>query len=91
MNGRVYRNPVIFARELQTEMVRDQLTRKQLAERHGVSADRITQWLSLLKLPEERLREVEALGDHWERQMVTERELRHLRLRAISPSKHPAW
>jgi hypothetical protein len=61
-----YRNPVIYARELQEEMVRDNLTRKQLAERHGVSSDRITQWLCLLKLPEEKLSEIEVLEDHWE-------------------------
>ena len=65
-------------------MVRDNLTRKQLAERHGVSSDRITQWLRLLKLPEEKLREIESLGDYWERQVVTERELRELRLRIIT-------
>ncbi len=60
-------------------MVRDNLTRKQLAQRHGISSDRITQWLCLLKLPEERLKEIEALGDNWDRQMVTERELRGYR------------
>jgi hypothetical protein len=57
-------------------MVRDNLTRKLLAERHGVSSDRITQWLCLLKIPEDKLREVESLGDNWDRQIVTERELR---------------
>jgi hypothetical protein len=74
-----YRNPVIYARELQEEMLRDNLTRKQLGERHGVSSDRITQWLCLLKLPEEKLREIESLGDYWERQVVTERKLRDLK------------
>lgn len=73
---RIYRNPVIYARELRTEMLRDHLSRRQLALRHGVSCDRITQWLSLLRLPEETLREVEALGDRWARQRVTERTLR---------------
>jgi|GEM_PF-992720 len=71
-----YRNPVIYARELQEEMIRDNLSRKQLAERHGVSSDRITQWLCLLKLPEERLREIEGIGDYWDKQIVTDRELR---------------
>ena len=47
---KIYRNPVIYAQELQDEMVRDSLTRKELAKRHGVSSDRITQWLCLLKL-----------------------------------------
>jgi hypothetical protein len=60
-------------------MVRDNLSRKQLAERHNVSSDRITQWLCMLKLPEEKLAEIEALGDRWERQVITERDLRRLR------------
>ena len=33
-----YRNPVIYAQELHDEMVRDNLTRKQLAERYGISS-----------------------------------------------------
>lgn len=74
-----YRNPVIYAKELHDEMVRDGLSRKQLAERHGISSDRITQWLCLLKLPDEKLKEIEALGDYWERQVITERNLRTLR------------
>jgi len=78
-NPKRYRNPVIYARELQEEMLRDNLTRKQLAERHGVYSDRISQWLCLLKLPEDMLREIENLGDNWDRQVVTERELRQLR------------
>jgi hypothetical protein len=36
--------------ELQYELVRDNLSRKQLAESHGITSDRITQWLCLLKL-----------------------------------------
>jgi hypothetical protein len=75
----VYRNPVIYARELQQEMVRDGLSRKQLAERHDVTSDRITQWLCLLKLPKEKLREIEKLGDDWGKKVVTERMLRDLR------------
>lgn len=73
-----YRNPIIYAQELHDELVRDNITRKQLAERHGVSSDRITQWLCLLKLPEEKLKEIELEGDYWEKQMVTERSLRSL-------------
>ena len=76
---RVYRNPIIYAGELEKEMVRDNLTRKQLADRYGVTSDRITQWLCLLKLPEEKLREIEAIGDYWDRRIVTERELRSKR------------
>ena len=78
-SGRLYRNPVIYAQELLDEMVRDGLTRRQLAERHSISSDRITQWLCLLKLPDETLREIEALGDYWDRQIITERVLREYR------------
>ena len=67
-----YRNPLIFARELQAEMIRHNLTRVQLGQRHGVTSDRITQWLCLLKLPEVKQREIEALGDNWDRQVITE-------------------
>lgn len=74
--SRKYRNPVFYARELYEEMVNENLTRKQLGERHGVSSDRITQWLCLLKLPEEKLSEIETLGDYWERRVLTERSLR---------------
>jgi len=62
-------------------MVRDGLTRKQLSERHGVSSDRITQWLCLLKLSEDKLMDIEALGDYWNRQLITERKLREVRRR----------
>jgi len=78
-NTRTYRNPLIYARELNDELVGDNLTRKQLAERHGISSDRVTQWLCLLKLPEETQKQIEALGDNWEKQLVTERELRRIR------------
>jgi hypothetical protein len=78
---KVYRNPIIYAQELHDEMVRDNLTRKQLAEGHGISSDRITQWLCLLKLPEELIRNIEALGDYWERQFMTERALLKIRRR----------
>jgi hypothetical protein len=76
---KIYRNPIIYAKELHDEMVRDNLSRKQLAQRHGVSSDRITQWLCLLKLPEAKLQKIEALGDNWRNQVITERILRMLR------------
>jgi hypothetical protein len=38
----------------------------------------------LLKLREEKLREIEELGDYWERQTVTEREMRRLRIAELS-------
>jgi hypothetical protein len=81
---KLYHNPVIYAMELQDEMVRGQLTRRQLGERHGVSSDRITQLLLMLDLPEDQLTEVIALGDYWETQVVTERELRGKRICRLS-------
>ena len=82
-----YRNPVIYAQELHDEMLRDNLTRKQLAERHGVSSDRITQWFYLLKLSGEKLKEIETLGDYWDRKVITERQLRRFRRLNYSASK----
>jgi len=65
-----------YAKELHDEMVGDNLTRKQLAERHGITSDRVTQWLLLLKLPKEEKERVLALGDNWDKQILTERALR---------------
>jgi len=81
---RLYRNPVLFARELAVELERDHLTRQQLADRHGISLDRVIQWLCLLKMPAERLEEIAALGDNWDRRLVTERGLRQIRRSAGS-------
>jgi hypothetical protein len=67
---------VIFARELAAELTRDHLTRHQLADQHGISLDRIIQWLALLKLPQEQLEEIAALGDYWDMRVVTEKGLR---------------
>ena len=78
-SGSIRRTPVIYAQELRDEMVPDNLTRKQLEERHGVSSDRIAQWLCLLKIPEGKLRKTEALGDFWDKQVITERKLRGIR------------
>jgi len=57
-------------------MLTEGINRAELARRLGVSRARITQWLALLEMPEDLLREAEALGDNWSRQMMTERELR---------------
>jgi hypothetical protein len=76
--SRKHRNPVIYAKELQDEMVRDNLTRKQLSIKHGVSSDRITLWLRLLKIPEDVIQEVRTLGDNWDIQVITERKLRQV-------------
>lgn len=57
-------------------MLNDTLSGKQLASRHGITSDRITQWFLLLNLPQDFLLEIMEMGDHWDRQLVTERQLR---------------
>jgi hypothetical protein len=76
---KVFRNPLLYARELRDRMAREGINRAELARRLGVSRARVTQWLDLLELPERVLREAEALGDYWNRQVVTEREMRERR------------
>ena len=53
------------------------LTKADLARKLGISRARITQMLNLLKLPEELKEEIEAMGDHWVRILVSERMLRN--------------
>jgi len=62
---------------MQLEMEHHNLTKAQLARKLNVSRARVTQMLNLLKLPEELIQEVEEMGDHWERRLVTERMLRN--------------
>ena len=52
------------------------LSRADLAMRFGCSRARVTQKLNLLNLPRDLLLEIEAMGDYWERRLVTERGLR---------------
>jgi ParB-like chromosome segregation protein Spo0J len=73
---KTFRNPIIQAREIALEIQLKELTQGQMAKKLGCSLSRVSQMLHLLKLPEERQREIEALGDHWERRVVTERGLR---------------
>ena len=54
----------------------DDLNRADLARKLGLSRARVTQILNLLKLPEGIILEIEAMGDYWSRQLVTERQLR---------------
>jgi len=77
---KTYRNPIIQAREIALEIQLKELTQGQMARKLGCSLSRVSQMLHLLKLPEEKQREIEALGDRWDRRVVTERGLRRLRL-----------
>jgi len=73
---KTFRNPIIQAREIALEIQLKELTQGQMAMKLGCSLSRVSQMLHLLKLPEEKQREIEALGDHWDRRVVTERGLR---------------
>ena len=52
------------------------LSKADLARKLGISRARVTQILNLLKLPEELQEDIEAMGDYWDRRLVTERMLR---------------
>jgi hypothetical protein len=73
---KIFRNPIIQAKEFALEMELEDLSKADLARKLGISRARVTQILNLLKLPEELIREVEEMGDNWEKRFVTERSLR---------------
>jgi len=77
--GRTFRNPIIVALELHDEMKRDRISQAELARRHGLSRARVHQWLSLLELPKKDIERLKAMGDNWQRRLLTERALRRLR------------
>ena len=57
-------------------MEMEELSRADLARKLVLSRARVTQMLNLLGLPEILITEIEELGDYWDRQLVTERQLR---------------
>ena len=67
----------------------DGLSRADLARKFGCSRARVTQKLNLLNLPQDLLLEVEELGDHWDRRVVTERSLRNHTSVASRPANLP--
>jgi len=67
------------------------LTQTELAKSMGVTRARISQWLSLLRIPEEMIADLESQGDNWTRGIVTERQLRKLKTVGGSwPEEKPA-
>ena len=73
---RTFRNPIFVALELKEEMLRDGISQAELARRHGISRARVHQWLSLLELPKREIERLKAMGDNWEKRLLTERILR---------------
>ncbi len=57
-------------------MKRDGISQAELARRHGLSRERVYQWLTLLELPRREIERLKAMGDNWERRLLTERMLR---------------
>ncbi len=68
-------------------MRRDGLTQAELARKHGTSRARVNQWLSLLKLSAGERKRIQEMGDHWDRRVVTERNLR----RTQSSTEYSCW
>ena len=86
---KVFRNPMVLALELAEELKRDGISRAELARRHWISRARVTQWLSLLELPWIEIERVLAMGDYWERRLVTEKGLRNNMSVAFRPASLP--
>ena len=74
--GRTFRYPIFVALELQAEIKIDGISQAELARRHGQSGARVHQWLTLLELPRREIERLKAMGDHWDRMLITERSLR---------------
>jgi hypothetical protein len=68
---KTFRKPMVLVLELADELKRDGISRAELARRHGMSRARITQWLSLMDLSRVEIEEILAMGDYWERRLVT--------------------
>ena len=74
-----YRNPIFLARQWQKDLAEGKYdSRADLSRNLGISRARVTQILNLLKLPEDIIEKVSAIGDNLPKQVVTERKLRLL-------------
>jgi hypothetical protein len=75
-----YRNPIYLAREWQKDLSEKKYrSRADLSRKLGVSRARVTQVLNLLKLPEDIIDKVNAMGDPLPKPIITEHGLRHFR------------
>jgi hypothetical protein len=75
-----YRNPVYLARQWQNDLAEGKYSSQaDLSRKVGVSRARVTQILNLLKLPEEIIEKVCAMGDPLPKPIITEHGLRHFR------------
>ena len=83
---KVFRNPVIQAREIALTMELEGLSRANLARRFDCFRARVTQKLNLSR---DLLMEIESIGDYWDRRLVTERGLRNHTSVASRPANLP--
>ncbi len=75
-----YRNPIYLARQWQQDLDKGKYSsRADLSRKLGVSRARVTQILNLLKLPEDIIQKVCAIGDPLPKPIITEHGLRHFR------------
>ena len=75
--AKIYRNPVIVAKEYKAMIDSGQAkNQSDLARFLGVSRVRVCQILSLLKMDKKKIQEIEKMGEYWEKPLVTERKLR---------------
>ena len=58
---------------MKLEMEPNGLSKADLSRKPRISRARVTQFLNLLKLPEDLKDEIERMGDYWDRRLVTER------------------
>jgi hypothetical protein len=68
-----YQNPMEKAMEFEQIMKAENITQSALAEKLGISRVRVSQYLSLLKLPQQK---IEYILENGKNKMITERSLR---------------
>ena len=77
--SRMYRNPILLAREWQKSLeVGIYASKADLARRKGISRARVTQILNLLRLSRDVTARIVALGDPVASRLIAERWLRPL-------------
>ncbi|MBN2585914.1 MAG: helix-turn-helix domain-containing protein [Candidatus Fermentibacteraceae bacterium] len=70
--------------ELADEMKKEGLTQTELARKYGISRARVNQWLSLLGLSDREKGRLQAMGDNWDRRVITERGLRSITRQGVN-------
>jgi len=86
INKHQYRNPIYTARQWQKDLAEGKYSsQSDLSRKLSISRARVTQILNLLKLPEEIIDSVIALGEPLIKPLVTDRSLRLLLKNSSKP------